>query len=59
MNNPTPAQAPANLIAAASMKLKNARQAEKQHNREVGHLLKAASLHRPSIVRSVPHVRGR
>jgi hypothetical protein len=59
MNNPSPAQTPANLITAASMKLKIAREAEKQHNREVGHLLKAASLHRPSITRSVPHVRGR
>ena len=59
MNKPSPAQTPANLIAAASQKLKIARQVEKQHNREVGHMLKTASLHRPSITRSVPHVRGR
>jgi hypothetical protein len=45
--------------AIVSPKAKIARGAEKQHNREVGHMLKAASLHRPTITRSLPHSRGR
>ena len=58
MNNPSLAQAPAN-VTADTMKMKIAREADKKRNREVSHLLKTASLHRPVITRSVPHVRGR
>ena len=58
MNNPSPAQAPAN-VTADSQKIKVTREADKKRNREVSHLLKTASLHRPVITRSVPHVRGR
>ena len=59
MNNPSPVHAPANVVAAASMKMKLAREADKLRNREVGHMLKSTSLHRPTITRSVPHSRGR
>ena len=59
MNNPFQVPVPADLAAAASLKQRNARLVEKQHNRDVGHMLKTASQHRPSITRSVPHVRGR
>ena len=59
MNNPFQVQAPANEPTATSMKLKTTREAEKQRNREIGHLVKTASQHRPMITRSVPHSRGR
>lgn len=59
MNTPSLLQVPANIAAAANLNPKFARGADKKHNREIGHQLKAASLHRPAIIRSVPHVRGR
>jgi len=59
MNTPSPVHAPANVVAAAAMKMKVSREADKKHNREIGHLVKATSLHRPMITRSMPHVRGR
>ena len=59
MNNPSPTPTPANIAVPDSLKRKIARDADKQRNREIGHMLKTASLHRPSIIRSVPHVRGR
>ena len=61
----TAAVAPAAAAAApaptpaVNPKVKIARGAEKQHNREIGHMLKTASLHRPVITRSLPHSRGR
>ncbi|MBI4625887.1 MAG: hypothetical protein HY736_22030 [Verrucomicrobia bacterium] len=58
MNNPTQAQTPA-LVPATTPKPKIAWAADKKRNREVGHLLKTASLHRPTITRSMPHARGR
>ena len=59
MNNPIKVPVPVDVVAAASMKPKTAWEAEKQHNRGIGHLLKATSMHRPTITRSVPHARGR
>ncbi len=59
MNNPSPIQVPASVAALTGVKMKLAREANQLRNREVGHMLKAASLHRPMITRSVPHARGR
>ena len=62
MNNPSPVPTPAKAPGAPAVvnpKTKIALGAEKQHNRKVGHMLKAASLHRPMITRSLPHSRGR
>ena len=59
MSNPSPIPIPANVADAAGLKMKLAREANMKRNREIGHMLKTASLHRPSITRSVPHVRGR
>jgi hypothetical protein len=62
MNNPSQGQAQEkqeNVAGAASVKPKFLRGADKQRNREVGHLLKNTSMHRPMAVRSVPHARGR
>lgn len=61
MNNPTQLPqlpVPPNLPAIVG-KNKIAWEADKKRNREVGHMLKAASLHRPTITRSLPHSRGR
>ena len=46
-------------VAAAAIKPMLPRESYKQHNREIEHRVKAASLHRPMITRSVPHGRGR
>jgi len=59
MNNPDPVPAPAPVVATPALKAKLVRETGKQRNREVGHLLKSTSLHRPMITRSVPHARGR
>jgi hypothetical protein len=59
MNNPNQVPAPANITGANTPKTKIAWEADKKHNREVGHMLKTASLHRPTITRSLPHSRGR
>lgn len=59
MNNPFQVQAPTGDLTIAAMKIKSAREAEKQHNREIEHRVRTASLHRPMITRSVPHARGR
>jgi hypothetical protein len=59
MNTPSPVPAPANVASTITLKTKLAREADRQRNREIGHLLKTASLHRPTINRSVPHARGR
>ena len=45
--------------AAAAIKPKLPRESFKLHNREIEQRVKAASLHRPMIIRSVPHARGR
>ena len=59
MNNPFKVQVPADVAAAASIKPKESREAEKQHNRAIEHRVRTASLHRPTITRSAPHARGR
>jgi len=59
MNNPFKVQVPADVAAAASIKPKDSREFERQHNREIEQRVKHASLHRPTITRSVPHTRGR
>jgi len=59
MNNPFKIQVPTEVAAAASIKPRESRDAERQHNREIEHRVKTASLHRPTITRSMPHVRGR
>jgi hypothetical protein len=59
MNNPSPIPVPADAAAIAALSKKAAREANKLRNREVGHQLKMASLHRPMVTRSVPHARGR
>ena len=48
MNNPLHVQVPADVLAAAGIKPKNSPAADRQHNREVGQMLKTASLHRPA-----------
>lgn len=59
MNNPSLVQPSTNVAALAAMKLKAAREADKQRNREIGQLLRQSTLHRPMVVRSLPHSRGR
>lgn len=61
MNNPTQLPqlpVPPNLPVIVG-KNKIAWETDKKRNREVGHMLKTASLHRPTITRSLPHSRGR
>lgn len=59
MNNPSLVQPPPNVIAVATLKIRATREADKQRNREVGHFLKAAAMHRPIVSRSLSHARGR
>ena len=54
-----PPDVAAAAAAAAAIKPMLPRESYKQHNREIEHRVKAASLHRPMITRSVPHGRGR
>lgn len=53
------AEVPPDVVAATAIKPKLPRESLKQHNREIEQRLKAASMHRPTIIRSVPHARGR
>lgn len=46
-------------LPAVSAKTKIALGATKQHNREIGHFVKSASLHRSMPARSLSHSRGR
>jgi hypothetical protein len=61
MNNPLPDQGPSKIagLPAVSPKTKIALGAAKQHNREIGHFVKAASMHRAMPARSLSHSRGR
>lgn len=65
MNTPSSVPHPASAVTApltaagVRPQTRIALGAEKQHNRDVGHRLKTASLHRPVITRSLPHARGR
>ncbi len=59
MNNPSPAPIPVKPAVTVDPKVKLSRGADKQHNREVGHLLKSPSLQRHLPPRSLPHARGR
>ena len=54
-----PPDVAAAAAAAAAIKPKLPRESYKQLNREIEHRLKAATQHRPTIIRSVPHSRGR
>ena len=54
-----PPDVAAAAAAAAASKPKPPRESYKQHNREIEQRVKSASLHRPTIIRSVPHARGR
>jgi len=59
MNAPSPVQPPASVAAVASLKMKLARESDLRRNREIGHVLKSTSAHRPNFARSLPHSRGR
>jgi hypothetical protein len=61
MNNPSLDQGLPKTAGtpALSPKTKIALGAAKQHNREIGHFVKSASLHRALPARSMSHSRGR
>lgn len=59
MNPLVKIQPPANEIATPGLQPPTARAWEKQRSRETENRLKLATLHRPTIIRSQPHARGR
>ncbi|HVZ63061.1 MAG TPA: hypothetical protein VG936_00625 [Lacunisphaera sp.] len=59
MNPLVKVQPPANEITTTAVKPLTARGWEKQRNREVEQRLKGSVSHRPTVIRSLPHARGR
>jgi len=59
MDQPSPPKPPENPVAADSLKLKQAREAELKRNREIGHMLKGGGFRQHQVKRTMPHVRGR
>jgi hypothetical protein len=59
MDKPSPPKPPENAAPAENLKIRQAREAQQKHNREVSHLLKSGAFHQHMARRSLPHVRGR